>query len=118
MLTPEGPAMPDRVATHVARTVRAAVRRVTRPAPDADLLAPFVRTRDPAAFEALVRRHGPLVLAACRAVLADPADADDACQAAFVVLHRKAHTVRDARTLGGWLFRVARRSALEIKAAA
>src|SRR3954469_15663218 len=106
--------MPERTAAALARTVRAAVRRV---APDGDLLTAFVRTKDPAAFEALVRRHGPLVLVACRAVLSDPADADDACQAAFVVLHRKAHTVRDPRTLGGWLFRVARRAALEVKAA-
>jgi RNA polymerase sigma factor (sigma-70 family) len=110
--------MADRTAATLARTVRLAARRVAKPAPDADLLAAFVRSKDPAAFEGLVRRHGSLVLAACRAVLSDPADADDACQAAFVVLHRKAHTVRDARTLGGWLFRVARRSALEVKAAA
>jgi RNA polymerase sigma factor (sigma-70 family) len=110
--------MADRTAATLARTVRLAARRVGRPTPDAELLAAFVRSKDPAAFEGLVRRHGPLVLTACRAVLSDPADADDACQATFVVLHRKAHTVRDARTLGGWLFRVARRSALEVKAAA
>jgi RNA polymerase sigma factor (sigma-70 family) len=91
------------------------ILRVAKPAPDGDLLSAFVRTKDPAAFEALVRRHGPLVLAACRAVLSDPADADDACQAAFVALHRRAHTVRDPRTLGGWLFRVARRAALDLK---
>src|SRR5262245_31119474 len=97
--------MADRIAATLARTVRLAAHRVARPAPDAELLAAFVRSKDPAAFEGLVRRHGPLVLAACRAVLPDPADADDACQATFVVLHRKAHTVRDAGTLGGWLFR-------------
>src|SRR4051812_46599787 len=109
--------MADRTAS-LARTVRAAVHRVGRPAPDAGLLAAFVRSKDPAAFEALVRRHGPLVLAACRAVLPNPADADDACQAAFVVLHRKAHTVRDPRTLGGWLFRVPRRAAPHLKGSA
>ena len=108
--------MADRVADQLARSVRAAVRRVARPVADVDLLDAFKRNRDPAAFAGLVHRHGPLVLAACRAVLADPADADDACQAAFVVLHRKAHTIRDGRTLGGWLFRVARRTALEVKA--
>src|SRR5262245_12894131 len=104
--------MPESTATVLARTVRAAVRRV---APDGDLLTAFVRTKDPAAFEALVHRHGPLVFAASRAALSDPADADDACQAAFVALHRRAHSIRDPRTLGGWLFRVARRAALDLK---
>ncbi|HEX3148228.1 MAG TPA: sigma-70 family RNA polymerase sigma factor [Gemmataceae bacterium] len=108
--------MSDRVADQLARTVRAAVRRVARPTADVDLLDAFHRTRDPAAFAGLVQRHGPLVLAACRTILPNAADADDACQAAFVVLHRKAHTIRDGRTLGGWLFRVARRTALEVKA--
>src|SRR5437763_743592 len=53
--------MPDRTAA-LAR-----ILRVAKPAPDGDLLTAFVRSKDPAAFEALVRRHGPLVLAACRA---------------------------------------------------
>src|SRR4051794_35908433 len=106
--------MPNRSAA-IARTVRAAVRRVGPSAPDGDLLTAFVHSKDATAFEGLVRRHGPLVLAACRAVLPDPPDADDACQAAFVALHQRAHTVRDPRTLGGWLFRVARRAALDLK---
>jgi RNA polymerase sigma factor (sigma-70 family) len=106
-----GPPMADRTAA-LARTIR-----VARPEPYTDLLAAFIRDRDPAAFEAFVRRYGPLVRAACRAVLPDPADADDAFQATFVALHKKAHTIRDGRTLGGWLFRVARRTALGVKAA-
>lgn len=108
--------MADRTAA-LARTVRAAARRIARPEPNTDLLAAFTRDRDPAVFEALVRWYGPLVRAACRAVLPDPADADDAFQATFVALHKKAHTVRDGRTLGGWLFRVARRTALGVKTA-
>ncbi len=79
---------------------------------DRQLLDAFVAKRDAAAFAALVGRHGPLVLAACRGVLRDAADVDDAFQAAFVTLFRKAGTIRSA-CLSGWLFRVARRVALE-----
>ncbi|HKB01644.1 MAG TPA: sigma-70 family RNA polymerase sigma factor [Gemmataceae bacterium] len=107
--------MSDRSAGPLATCVRAAVRTVTRPpGSDADLLADFVRNREPAAFEQLVRRHAPVVHSACRHILLDPADADDACQATFVFLYRKAHTIRAGRTLGGWLFRVARRAAVEV----
>jgi RNA polymerase sigma factor (sigma-70 family) len=109
--------MSDRSAAQLARTIRAASRHVARPMASGDFLIAFSRDRDPAAFEGLVRRYGPLVQAACRAVLPDPADADDAFQATFVLLHRKADTVRDGRTLGGWLFRVARRTALGLKTA-
>ncbi|HVK13277.1 MAG TPA: sigma-70 family RNA polymerase sigma factor, partial [Gemmataceae bacterium] len=104
--------MPARLAA----AIRSAVRRVSEPT-DAYLLAAFARDRDPAAFEALVRRHGALVANVCRSVLASPADADDAAQATFLVLFRRAATVHPA-TLPGWLFRVARRAALEVKRAA
>lgn len=107
--------MSNRTADHLARTIRGAIRGVARSTPDAELLAVFVQSRDPAAFDGIMRRHGPMVLAACRAILPNPADADDACQATFVVFYRKAQTIRDAGTLGGWLFRVARRAALELK---
>jgi RNA polymerase sigma factor (sigma-70 family) len=113
--SPTGAPMADRTAA-LARTVRAAARRIAPPQTNGDLLAAILHG-DPAAFDKLVRRYGPLVRAACRAVLADAADADDAFQATFVALHRKAHTIRDNRTLGGWLFRVARRTALGVKAA-
>jgi RNA polymerase sigma factor (sigma-70 family) len=108
--------MADRTAA-LARTVQAAARRVARTESNGNLLAAFLRNHDSAAFESLVRRYGPLVRAACRAVLADPADVDDAFQATFVTLHKKARTIRHGRTLGGWLFRVARRTALAVKAA-
>ena len=110
--------MSERSTVPLRECIRTAVRRVTCPAGDAELLAAFVRSRDPAAFEQILRRHGPLVLSACRHILADPADAADACQATFVVLYRKAHTIRSGRTLGGWLFHVARRAAIEVKRAA
>src|SRR5437588_7872034 len=77
--------------------------------PDADLLARFRRHRDPAAFEAVVRRHGPRVLGACRKVLPDEADVEDAFQATFVILLRNPHAVRRANALGPWLFGVAHR---------
>ncbi|HKA05635.1 MAG TPA: sigma-70 family RNA polymerase sigma factor [Gemmataceae bacterium] len=77
---------------------------------DAELLADFLDRRDESAFEALVCRHGPLVLSACRNVLRDESAAEDAFQATFVALYRKASTIRDWPSVAGWLFRVARRS--------
>ena len=84
--------------------------------PDAQILERFVRQRDELAFTVLVQRHGPMVLAVCRSVLADPNDADDAFQAAFLLLARKAGSLWVGDSLGGWLHRVASRIALQIKA--
>jgi RNA polymerase sigma factor (sigma-70 family) len=74
---------------------------------DADLLARFADQRDPMALEALVRRHGPIVLGACHRVLGKGPDADDAYQATFLVLARKASNIRKRQALGGWLHGVA-----------
>ena len=82
--------------------------------PDADLLARFLDHRDEPAFEALVRRHGPMVRAVCRAALANPADADDAFQATFLVLVRRAGAIRNRSAVGGWLYRVAYRAARKL----
>lgn len=76
---------------------------------EGQLLERFVHTRDESAFEALVTRHGPMVLGVCRRGLDDPNDAEDAFQATFLVLVRKARSLRDADHLGPWLFGVARR---------
>ena len=78
---------------------------------DGELLRRFLDRRDLAAdvaFEAIVARHGPMVLAACRRQLRNPEDAADAFQATFLILARKAGSIRDDGSLGGWLHRVAR----------
>src|SRR6516225_2544619 len=77
---------------------------------DRQLLDRFAGRRDPAAeaaFEALVRRHGPMVLRVCRNILPDPNDAQDAFQATFLVLVRRCGALRGLDSLGGWLYGVA-----------
>ncbi|HEX4611581.1 MAG TPA: sigma-70 family RNA polymerase sigma factor [Urbifossiella sp.] len=78
---------------------------------DADLLARFVAARDDDAFAELVRRHGPAVLAVCRRITTRTHDAEDAFQATFLVLARKAHVVRSGEPVGAWLYGVAVRAA-------
>ena len=89
---------------------RAGLARLVAP-PDAELLARFAESRDDAAFAELVRRHGPAVLAVCRRLTRHPHDADDAFQAAFLVLARKAEAVRRGEPLAAWLHGVAVRAA-------
>ena len=84
---------------------------------DGQLLARYADSRDEAAFEALVARHGPMVLATCRAVLKHEHDVEDAFQATFLVLARKARTVRAGEALGGWLHRVAYHAAVQASVA-
>jgi RNA polymerase sigma factor (sigma-70 family) len=86
--------------------------------PDGDLLKRYVRRRDEVAFEALVRRHGPMVMGVCRRVLHHSHDAEDAFQATFLVLVRRASTLRSPSMVGNWLYGVAYRTALEAKKAA
>jgi RNA polymerase sigma factor (sigma-70 family) len=78
---------------------------------DEELLARFARQHDEAAFEEILHRHGPMVLAICRRVLGQTADADDAFQATFLVLVRKARAVRRPELLANWLCAVAYRAA-------
>jgi RNA polymerase sigma factor (sigma-70 family) len=82
---------------------------------DGQLLACFLERGDPAAFEGLLRRHGPMVLGVCRRILGDGHDADDAFQAAFLVFVRKAGTIAPRDAVGGWLYGVAYRTALEAR---
>jgi RNA polymerase sigma factor (sigma-70 family) len=83
---------------------------------EGELLERFVTGRDEAAFEALVARHGPMVLGVCRQLLRDPNDVDDAFQATFLVLVRKAGTLRRCDLLGNWLYGVAYRVAARARA--
>ena len=83
--------------------------------PDARLLERYATERDELAFESLVKRHGAMVLAVCRGVVDDPNDADDAFQAAFLLLARRAERLWVNDSLGGWLHRVACRIAMHVK---
>jgi RNA polymerase sigma factor (sigma-70 family) len=80
---------------------------------DGQLLARYASDRDEAAFEALIERHGPMVLTICRTVLKNEHDSEDAFQATFLVLARKAGSIRGADALGGWLHRVAYRASVQ-----
>ena len=82
---------------------------------EGQLLDRFVTTRDELAFGAIVARHGPMVLGVCRGVLDDPHDVEDAFQATFLVLVKKAAFVRDRDLLGQWLYGVARRVSLRAR---
>ncbi len=87
-------------------------------APDAELLARFVVSRDTGAFEELVHRHGALVLGVCRRVTGHPQDAEDAFQATFLVLARRAATVCKRDRLWSWLYGTAFRVAWRARRAA
>jgi RNA polymerase sigma factor (sigma-70 family) len=80
------------------------------------LLERFTARREEAAFAALVQRHGPLVLGVCRRLLQHEQDAEDAFQAVFCVLARKAAAIRRGTAVGGWLYAVASRIARKAKA--
>jgi RNA polymerase sigma factor (sigma-70 family) len=85
---------------------------------DEELLGRFVSQRDAAAFKVLVHRHGPMVLGVCRRLLQHPQDAEDAFQATFLVLVRKAASLGQRELLGNWLYGVAYRTALDARAEA
>jgi len=90
----------------------------TRECTDQQLLEQFAKNRDEFAFAAIVRRHGPLVLGVCRRIVRDHHDADEAFQATFLVLARKAGSVRWRGSVGNWLYEVASRVSRKLRAVA
>ena len=106
------PSLSDRIVPHFRRAVLA---RESIPRTDGQLLAAFVAERDPVAFEILVRRHGPMVYGVCRRVIGHTQTAEDAFQAVFVVLARRAAAVKPRGQLANWLFGVAYRTALKAR---
>jgi RNA polymerase sigma factor (sigma-70 family) len=91
--------------------------RAVPPLGDAELLERFVERRDETALAALVKRHGPMVWGVCRRVLGHH-DAEDAFQATFIVLVRKAASVKPREMVANWLYGVARQAALQALTAA
>ena len=111
--------MHPRLASHMNGVIQR-LRRAIRPRGataegDGKLLETFVQRRDEAAFAALVRSHGPMVLGVCRRILRDPHDAEDAFQATFLVLARKADTIVPRESVANWLYGVAQRTALKAR---
>ncbi len=105
------------LSAFVGRVRRATLKNAPDLAPtDGRLLTRFVTSRDEQAFAALVDRHGPMVLAVCRRVSGDPHLADDAFQAAFLVLARRAAAVKPRAAVRAWLYGVAVRTAREARA--
>ena len=88
--------------------IRVANQLQSREERDGDCLRRFAERRDEAAFAELVRRHGPAVFGILRRALGDHQLAEDSFQAVFVILARKAGTIRTPDAVGGWLFGVAR----------
>ncbi len=88
---------------------------VTGDVPDSEFLRRFTVGREEAAFAALVRRHGPMVLGVCRRVLRQEQDAEDAFQAAFLALARKAPSIGKRDSVGSWLYQVAVRVAMKAR---
>src|SRR5665213_3608105 len=82
---------------------------------DAELLGRFTENRDEAAFEVLVWRHGPMVLGVCRRLVRDAQEAEDAFQATFLVLARKAAMIQRQPLLASWLYGVAYRVAVRLR---
>jgi RNA polymerase sigma factor (sigma-70 family) len=82
---------------------------------DGQMLEAFVKRRDEAAFESLLKLHGPMVLGVCKRVLGDHHDAEEAFQATFLVLSRKAASIVPRNRVGNWLYGVAYRTALKAK---
>src|SRR4051794_26036126 len=104
--------MPTNPFRPVLLSIRKRFGREVTQSPDALLLERFVLAADEAAFAALVERHGAMVWATCLRVAGDIHRAEDAFQATWLVLSRKAQSLKDGNSLPGWLHRVAFRLSL------
>jgi RNA polymerase sigma factor (sigma-70 family) len=104
----------DQILRHLRR---AALLRDGAGLTDAQLLERFFTHREGAAVEALVRRHAPMVMGVCRRVLRNEADAEDAFQATFLVLVKKAAAIAEGDLLANWLYGVAYNTARKARAA-
>jgi DNA-directed RNA polymerase specialized sigma24 family protein len=107
--------MPRHKNAYAASPSAATVPTRTSLAADAELLFRFVHDRDDAAFYELVKTHLSLVIGVCRQVLQNESDADDACQATFIILAKQGHKVRDPNSLASWLYRVAYRVSCSVR---
>src|SRR5262245_26562264 len=110
--------MASRTATALGRVIKSVAKPDSPDVTDRDLLRRFTEEDDQAAFAALVSRHGGMVLGACRRVLPRMQDAEDAVQAAFLVLARKAKSVRWQPSVANWLYTTARQVASNADVAA
>lgn len=111
--------MPSGELGSVLRRLRRAIgMQAAADSPDRELLERFVHQGDEDAFAALLRRHGPLVLSACRRMLSEPHDVEDAFQATFFIFVRKARGIARGEAVGSWLYRVAYHAAARVRARA
>src|SRR5579864_3109937 len=100
--------MADRGLSRVIRRLQQLGDTGRTELPDAELLRRFTVSRDEVAFTTIVRRHGPMVQRICRQLLPESHDAEDAFQATFLVLVRKALSIGRGELLANWLYGVAR----------
>src|SRR5437016_2803599 len=105
-------------ANAVIQQLREVLQRAESGATDGELLSSFVKQRDEAALAALVRRNAPMVWGVCRRLLHSHHDAEDAFQATFLVLVRKASAIRDQELVANWLYGVAHQTAVRLRATA
>ena len=102
---------------NVVQTLRRAIFQCEEVArTDGQLLESYIRRREEAAFAALVQRHGPMVWGVCQRILRSSHDAEDAFQATFLVLVRKASSILPKEMVGNWLYGVAHQTALKARA--
>src|SRR5262245_41926742 len=103
--------MPKNSMTSLMQYLRRLVENSQGGAEDAELLERFAESQDEAAFRLLVLRHGPLVFGLCQRMLQHEQDSEDAFQATFLTLARKAGSIGKKEALAGWLYKVAYRVA-------